>query len=148
MTVLATSTVTLKNFSYLIVFWYSFEYLGFHPETMTILGILMILDVLTGITRVWLNEGGRQIKSAVLKRGVTAKILLLAGLLATALSSRAMGLEFQNFAQAALTVIILGELYSILGNVHSARTGTPKVEFDAVAWMLARVRDLITAIVK
>ncbi len=147
-TTAVTSTVLAKNSSYVLAFVLSLEYLGFKPETLGILGILMMLDIITAIARVWLNEGGQQIRSSVLKRGVTAKLLLFAGLLAVALTSHAVGFEMQAFAQAVLTVIILGELYSILGNIHSARTGQPKVEFDAVAWMLKRVKDILGNIIK
>lgn len=148
MTEAVTTTVVAKNSSYVFTFWLSFEYLGFDPEALTILSILMILDIGTAITRVWINEGGQQIKSAVLKKGVAAKLLLLTGLFAVALSSKSLGFDMQNFAQAVVSVITLGELYSILGNIHSARTGQAKVEFDAVAWMLAKVKDILTNITK
>ncbi len=148
MTTIATSSVVFKNGSYIVAFWYSFEYLGFNIEALTILGLLMSFDILTAIVRVWLNEGGQQIKSSVLKKGVASKCLLLGGLISVALASKSVGFEFQHFAQAVVSVITLGELYSILGNIHSARTGQPKVEFDAVAWMLARVRDILTNITK
>lgn len=143
-----TTVAVAKNASYVFTFWVSFEYLGFDPEALTILALLMILDILTAITRVWINEGGSQIKSAVLKKGVAAKLLLLTGLFAVALSSKSLGFDMQNFAQAVVSVITLGELYSILGNIHSARTGQVKVEFDAVAWMLAKVKDILTNITK
>jgi phage-related holin len=145
---IATTTVVAKNGSYVFTFWLSFEYLGFDPETLTILALLMIIDIMTAITRVWLNEGGQQIKSAVLKKGIAAKLLLLTGLMAVALSSKSLGFDMQNFAQAVVSIIILGELYSILGNIHSARTGEKKVEFDAVAWMLSKVRLIIDKLIK
>lgn len=142
------TTAALKNSSYVLVFVASVEYLGFKPEALAVLGALMVMDILTAIARVWLNEGGRNIKSAVLKRGITAKLLLWAGLFSVAIASKALGFEMHEFAQGVVSVIILGELYSVLGNIHSARTGAPKVEFDAVAWMLGRVKDMISKIIK
>ena len=50
--------------------------------------------------------------------------------------------------QGAVTVFILAEAYSVLGNVHSVRTGKPKMEFDAVAVILTQVRALIEKVVK
>ena len=148
MTETLTTVAILKNSSYVFTFWFSFEYLGFDAEALTILSLLMVLDIATAITRVWLNEGGRQIKSAVLKKGIAAKLLLITGLFAVALCSKSLGFDIQNFAQAVVSVVTLGELYSILGNIHSARTGQVKVEFDAVAWMLSRVKDIITNVIK
>lgn len=143
-----TTVAIAKNTSYVFTFWFSFEYLGFDPEALTILSLLMLLDICTAVTRVWLNEGGQQIKSAVLKKGIAAKLLLLTGLFAVALCSKSLGFDIQNFAQAVVSVITLGELYSVLGNIHSARTGQVKVEFDAVAWMLSKVKDILTNITK
>lgn len=140
--------VVAKNSSYLLVFFASIEYLGFNPEALGILGALMLIDIVTAICRVWLNEGGQNIRSAVLKRGVTAKLLLITGLFAVAISSKAFGFEMHDFAQGVVSVIILGELYSILGNIHSARTGEVKVEFDAVAWMLSKVKEMLAKLIK
>jgi hypothetical protein len=141
-------TVIAKNSSYLLVFFASLEYLGFNPEALGILGTLMLLDIATAIARVWLNEGGQNIRSSVLKRGITAKLLLITGLFAVAISSKGFGLDMQQFAQAVVSVLTLGELYSILGNIHSARTGETKVEFDAVAWMLGRVKEMLAKLIK
>lgn len=148
MTEIIPATVIAKNSSYLLVFFASLEYLGFNPEALGILGTLMIIDIITAIVRVWLNEGGQNIRSSVLKRGITAKLLLITGLFAVAISSKSFGLDMQQFAQAVLSVLTLGELYSILGNIHSARTGETKVEFDAVAWMLSRVKEMLAKLIK
>ncbi|OGG65115.1 hypothetical protein A2Z56_02390 [Candidatus Kaiserbacteria bacterium RIFCSPHIGHO2_12_45_16] len=142
------TTTFLKNSAYVLAFVSSIEYLGFKPEMLAVLGALMIIDIVTAIARVWLNEGGRNIKSAVLKKGITAKLLLWAGLFSVAITSKALGFEMQEFAQGVVSVIILGELFSILGNIHSARTGEPKMEFDALAWMLGRVKEMLFRIIK
>lgn len=148
MTELASTTILFKNFSYILIFIASIEYLGFKPEMLGVLGLLMIIDIITAIARVWLNEGGQNIRSAVLKRGITAKLLLWAGLFSVAIASKALGFEMHEFAQGTVSVIILGELYSVLGNIHSARTGAVKVEFDALAWMLGRVKEMLTKLIK
>jgi Bacteriophage holin family len=145
---LVSTTVIVKNSSYLVAFFATVEYLGFNHEALGILGILMVIDIITAIARVWLNEGGQNIRSSVLKRGVTAKLLLITGLFSVAISAQSFGLEMRDFAQGILSVLTLGELYSILGNIHSARTGEPKVEFDAVAWMLGRVKDILAKVIK
>lgn len=142
------TTTVLKNSSYVLAFVAGMEYLGFNPKMMAVLGTLMLIDIFTAIARVWMNEGGRNIKSAVLKKGITAKLLLWTGLFSVAITSKALDFEMHEFGQGVVSVIILGELYSVLGNIHSARTGSPKVEFDAVAWMLGRVKDMLNKITK
>jgi Bacteriophage holin family len=135
--------VILKNSSYVFAFVSGMHWLGFDPQSVTILFTLMLTDIITALARVWVNEGPRNIRSSVFKRGITAKFLLTAGLFSIALTSHGMGFDAKQLAQGAVTVLMLGELYSILGNVHSARTGKPKVEFDAVAVLLSKVRDLL-----
>lgn len=143
------STVSLiKNFSYVVAFVASLEWLGLSPQAITIFAALMVIDVITGITRAFLVSGGQSVRSATLKRGILAKLLVLAALFSVALTGKGVGFDISHLVQAAVNVLILGELYSILGNVHSVRTGNQKVEFDAVAFLLARVKELINKALK
>lgn len=143
------STIALaKNFSYLVTFITTMEWLGLNPQAVSIFALLMVVDVVTGVARAASVEGGRSIRSAILKRGILAKLLVLTALFSSALAGRGLGFEVSTFAQAAVNVLILGELYSILGNIHSVRTGKQKAEFDAVAFLLARVRELLEKALK
>jgi len=133
----------IKNFSYLVAFVASMEWLGLDPVTISIFAVLMVIDVITGIARAYYVEGGQSIRSAILKRGVVAKLLILTALFSSALAGKGVGFDMSSVTQAAVNVLLLGELYSILGNIHSTRTGKQKVEFDAVAFLLSRVKELI-----
>lgn len=138
----------IKNTSYVAAFIAGAEWLGFQPMTLSIFIVLMIIDVITGITRSWSLKGAKSIKSSVGIHGVLSKILLLLALFSCALAGKAVGFETSMLVQGSVTVLILGELYSILGNIHSARTGAKKVEFDAVTYLLASVKNLIKKTLK
>lgn len=138
----------IKNLSYVVAFMASLEWLGLNPQAVTIFSILMVIDVVTGVTRAAIVEGGRSVRSAILKRGILAKLLVLTALFSVALTGKGIGLDMKILVQSTVTVLILGELYSILGNIHSVRTGNQKMEFDAVAFLLARVRELIEKALK
>lgn len=138
----------VKNFSYILAFAASVEWLGLNPQAVTIFSVLMIIDVITGITRAAVVTGGRSVRSAVLKRGILAKLLVLTALFSVALAGKGVGFDMGTLVQSTVNVLILGELYSILGNVHSVRTGNQKVEFDAVAFLLAQVRGLVNKALK
>lgn len=142
------SISAIKNISYVAMFIAGAEYLGFNAEALSILGVLMLIDIFTGIIRAATVEGMRSIRSAVLKKGVIAKLLLLSGLLSVGIAAKGFGLELEHFAQGIVSVLILGELYSILGNIHSVRTGEPKHEFDAVVWMLNKVKLLLDKVIR
>ncbi len=139
---------TLKNLSYLGVFFVTTEYLGFNPEALSVLIVLMSVDVATGVIRACAQEGCRSIKSSIGMRGVLAKILVLTGLFCVALAGKGVGFDMNGLVQGAVNIFILSELYSVLGNIHSARTGKKKNEFDAVAYMLNSVKDLLRKYVK
>lgn len=143
-----TSTLTtLKNSSYVLGFIASVEWLGYRPESVVILLALMLLDLGTGLTRARKQEGGSAITSASLKRGITAKLLMLSAMVSVALTARGTGIPLENLAQGMMTILMLGELYSILGNIHSSKTGKKKVEFDAVSVILNKVKTLIDKLV-
>lgn len=135
--------VIVKNISYVAAFLATVEWLGFNTQSLSIFIILMVLDVFTGIVRSCVTEGCHTIRSSIGIRGMLSKILLLTALLSVALASKAVGFEPTLLAQGMVNVLILAELYSILGNIYSAKTGKKKVEFDAVKYMLDRVKELL-----
>lgn len=143
-----TLTVILKNLSYVAVFMVSLEWLGFSPQAMWIFAALMVIDVFTGIIRSARLNGCASIKSSAAKRGLISKILTITALFSVALAGKGVGFDMSGMLQGAVNVFILAELYSILGNIHSARTCEPKVEFDAVAFMLKQVKALLDKLVK
>lgn len=116
--------------------------------TLSIFIALMIIDVITGITRSWAVKGSKSIKSKTCIHGVISKLLLLLALFSCSLAGKAVGFETDMLVQGSVSVLILGELYSILGNIHSARTGKRKVEFDAVAYLLSSVKDVLKKVIK
>ena len=108
----------------------------------------MILDVITGVSRAFCNDGGPSIKSAILRKGLLAKFLLFSGLFSMALTAKGLGYDSTVYAQGIINVIMIGELFSILGNIYSIKTGEPKMEFDALAWMLGRVKALLDKVTR
>lgn len=145
---IASSTSFLKNAGYVVIFLATVDYLGFDPRSISILTILMFIDMVTGIARSCVNEGCRSIKSAIGIRGLLAKILVLTSLFSIGLAGRGIGFDMQLIVQGAVNILILSETYSILGNVHSAKTGKKKNEFDAVAYLMGQVRDLLRRSIK
>lgn len=134
-----TAWALFKNASYLLAFIASVEWLGLSPQAMAIFGILMVVDVVTGMVRSARLNGCKSIKSSSLSFGVVKKLLLLTAIFSIAIAGKAVGFDMASVVQGSVSVLILGELYSILGNIHSARTCQPKVEFDAVTYLLNQV---------
>ena len=133
----------LKNSSYIVAFMASSQYLGLVPESIAILAGLIILDIVTGIFKSGILYGWQTIRSSRLASGTLAKMLLLLVPTSLALAGKGVSLDMSAVAQSAITVLILSQAYSVIGNVHAVQTGTDKNEFDAVAFILRSVRDLL-----
>lgn len=141
-----------KQGSYVAAFLASLEWLGFVPETLFIFGVLMILDFATGIARARKVDGKEAITSESIREGVLRKALTLTAVFSVGLTGKGIGFDMSGLVQASTTVLILAECYSILGNVHSYRTGQPKKEYDGVStlisFILSRLKKALSAIVK
>lgn len=139
----------MKNISYVVaIFLTSTNYLNISAESATILGILIVVDVVTGVAKAGSIYGGSAIKSSILERGVLAKLLLVLIPACIALAGKAVGVELSSIAQDTLNVLVLSELYSIVGNIYAVKTGVDKVEFDAVAYVLGQLKGLLKNFIK
>lgn len=138
-----TPMAALKNLSYVAAFISAAAWLGFEPESITIFMILMTLDIVFGTIRAGVVDGWRSVRSALLSRGVVAKLLLLGVPVTCALAIKGVGYPPEILAQGVVNVLILSEAYSVLGNIHSALSRAPKNEFDAVAYVLSLIKTLL-----
>ena len=139
----ATTTAVAKNTGYVVAFIVGMEWLGLPPDVLSLLCVLMVFDIITGVSSAYSRKGGSVIQSKTLIRGVTSKIVLLIFIFSLAITAKIVGFEADSFLSGAVSVIALGELYSIGGNAHSIRTGKPKHEFDALAIILKQIRRFI-----
>lgn len=138
-----TKFAVAKNLSYILVFIYSLEYLGFNPGAVIIFLTLMVIDVITGVARAGIVQGGQSVTSALLVYGIWRKILTLLGLFSFALTSLGVGFDLGAPLSAVVTIFIVSELYSILGNIYSSLTREPKMEFDAVRFLFNLVGEAL-----
>lgn len=133
----------IKNSSYAVGFVVASNFLGFAPQEGSILLTLMVIDVVTGVVRSCILHGGPSIRSSIGTRGVLAKILTLTGLITLAITFKGIGYSATAAIQGIVTVFILAESYSILGNIHSSLTLKEKKEYDAVAFLVGIVRRML-----
>jgi toxin secretion/phage lysis holin len=139
----AAAVTSMKNISYVAAYFAVTSQLGFVPQTLSLFMILMVFDIITGIYRTYIVEGGNAIQSRIGIKGVLSKMMLLVILFSVAITSKIIGFDPETYVNGAIVVLALGELYSIIGNIHSAHTGKPKSEFDAVTVLLKKLRDIL-----
>ncbi len=140
----STSGITIiKNVSYIPAF-----VLGLSTEAYGILAILMMLDTVTGVIRSGTIHGWRSVTSHAAEVGLLAKLLLLMVPLVVALTAKGAGIDLHWVASGSLTVLVLSEGYSVLGNVHATYLRKDIKEFDAINFVLTKFRDGIETFIK
>lgn len=128
---------------YVAAFFATTTYLGINHESILVLAAVILLDIITGVLRAATVEGWRAITSSKFSAGVLAKLLLILIPITLALAGRGVGLDLALLAQGAISVLILSQVYSIIGNIHAIQTKGDKSEFDAVAVIMRWLRDLL-----
>lgn len=135
------TTLAIKNIGYFLAFIIGAVELS--TEAFAIFGVLIVIDTITGILRSSRVFGARSVTSLKLTSGVISKLLIIGVPLIIAWAGKGAGIPMGALAQGALSMLILAEAYSILGNIHAIRTGKNVKEFDAINWVLEKVRTTI-----
>lgn len=117
--------------------------LGLSPKTYGILAVFMVADFLLGILRTILLHGPRSFKSYKLVSGLVSKLLVLCTPLLVVWAGEGAGIPLLFIAQWSVGVLVLAQAYSILGHINAIRTGQDTTEWDAVAWIMANLRNTL-----
>lgn len=137
-----TTTANIKNFGYIPAFL-----LGLSYENYTILAVFMGVDVLTGLIKAYKANGGSSIKSKKIQVGVLSKACILIVPIVIVWAGRGVELDFLWFAKGSLGMLVLAEAYSIIGNVHAIARGKEKSEFDALSFVLNKIKHVIEGVI-
>lgn len=137
----------LKNTSYALAFVGTSHYLNISAQSAAVLGGLICTDVFTGVLKSGTIRGWRSIRSSILERGLIAKALIIVAPVTVALAGKGIGVDLSSLAQSIITVLILSEAYSVIGNIYAIRTGKITTEFDAIAYILASIRNLLKKVI-
>jgi phage-related holin len=134
----ATTTVTMKNLGYVAAFL-----AGLELRSFLILAVFMAVDLALGTIRSGVVHGWSSVKSYKFIAGITSKLLVLIVPLVVVWAGRGAGVDLLFLAKGALAMLVLGEAYSILGNINSIRLGQDIVEFDVISSILCTVQKVI-----
>jgi phage-related holin len=117
------------------------NYLGIKHETWWILTVLMIIDTLTGI--IYRLRIGVKPNSNSFKQGVTNKFIGLILVPTIALTLKPFDMDISLTVNVVLNMLILGEGFSIIGNLEAAVNKKKKVEYDALTAILSFIKSKI-----
>jgi hypothetical protein len=106
------------------------------------LALVMLLDILTAVI-MWLRVDPQQLKSKVLKAGLTEKFASLIPAIIVFIVLLAIDQQAAPLINGYLTILLIAEAYSAISNAHNAYLCEVKQEFDAVSAVLTALRKRI-----
>ena len=127
--------------SFVVLFSGILAYLEISQEPFTLFSILLIIDYLTGLTKAKTLQVS--ITSNKMKYGLISKLSLLIIPIILAIGAKATGADYHYVLLSGMYILILSEVYSIIGNVYSIRTREELPEYDAVAMLGKQIRNIL-----
>lgn len=129
-----TTIADIKTAGYIWFAWFM-QYLSIPQEQLTILAMVMIIDVISGIAKQY-TISPRDISSRALSLGIVKKLVLFIVLISIALGIKWVGLDANTYISTILSVLILSEVYSTIQNTYTIRTGKHLTEYDVISVLL------------
>ncbi len=116
-------------------------YLGVDVEAFTMFSILLCIDYITGLTKA--RAISESITSNKMKYGIVSKLSLIIIPLVLAISGKAMSYDLSNIVFVSVNILVLSELYSIVGNIYAVRNKKELPEYDVVSIIGKKIRDTL-----
>lgn len=138
-----STTLIVKNLSYIPALL-----IGLSPESYLILTAFLGFDLILGVLRAVSIGGMQAFKSYKLAAGILSKFLVLTVPLVFVWSGRGAGFDFTIIGQWGVGALILAQAYSILGHINAIRAGEDKSEWDAVSWLILKLRKILEEVMK
>ena len=134
------TTATIKIIYNFFVFIISglLAYLNMDKEVIALFSVLLVIDYLTGLHKARILN--HSITSNKMKYGLISKLLLLLIPIVLAIGGKAVGADFHYVVLASMNILIISEVYSIIGNIYASSTKQEFPEWDAVAMIGKRIR--------
>ncbi len=137
---------TIKVFTYFII-PPILAFTELSRDIVHILAILIFIDLFTAVLRELILQTSR-FKSRTLWVGVVSKSLLILIPMMLILVGKGIGIDMKWLAQLTLSILILAEAYSILGNITQIRQADKTLdEQDAVTLLIRSIESVIKQII-
>lgn len=115
--------------------------LGVDTEVFNALGWLLFFDYVTGVMKA--KSLGHCITSNKMKYGVVSKFSLLLIPIVLAIAAQGVNADAKSVLYVGMNIMILSEVYSIIGNIYSIRTKEELPEWDVVAMLGHKIRGYL-----
>lgn len=117
------------------------QFLDIDAKKLSILVMLMCIDMVTGTFKAY------SIKENITSRrwiaGFLSKLLVLLVPFTIALMAKGVEFDIKWFIGFSISLMIVSESYSILGNIYTFRTGEEVAEIDALSYLIKKIREVL-----
>ena len=127
--------------SFVVLFSGILAYLEISQEPFTLFALLLVIDYITGLAKA--KTLGHSITSNKMKYGLISKLSLIIVPLVVAMGAKALGADSHYVLTSGMYILILSEVYSIIGNIYSARTKEEFPEYDALSMIGKQIRNIL-----
>ena len=114
-------------------------YTGIDTEVFSIFAALIVTDFATGIAKA--RTLGERVSSNKAKYGVISKFSLLLIPVVLAAGAKAIGQDASHLFFWGVNLLIISEVYSVIGNIYTVRTGIELPEWDVISLLGRRIRE-------
>jgi len=116
-------------------------YVGVNIDMFLWFAILLSIDFITGLMK------ARAIKESItsnkMKYGVLSKFAIIIVPIVLAIGEKALGASFADIISAIMMMLVLSEIYSILSNVYAMKYHVELPEYDVLALILKKIRNIL-----
>ena len=116
-------------------------YLGLDGEAFLLFSILLFIDYVTGVMKA--RTLNHSITSNKMKYGIISKFSLMFIPIVLAIGAKALDADFSSVLLVGINILVLSEVYSIIGNIYTVRTKEELPEYDAVAAVGKKIRTTL-----
>jgi hypothetical protein len=114
-------------------------------DAFVALGVLLIIDVITGVVKSYKLD--IKITSNNLKYGFLSKLILLLIPIIFQIGAKGVDIDGTNIVTISYNILIISELYSIIGNIYSIQTKESLPEMDAIQMIGRKLRNILLNLV-
>lgn len=117
------------------------QFLEIDAKKLSILVVLMCIDMLTGTFKAYRTK--ENITSRRWIAGFLSKLVVLLVPFTIALMAKGVNFDVKWFIGFSLSIMVIAEAYSILGNIYTFKTGEAVAEIDAVSAIIKVLRNFL-----
>lgn len=117
------------------------QFLEIDAKKLSILVVLMCIDMLTGTFKAYRTK--ENITSRRWIAGFLSKLVVLLVPFTIALMAKGVDFDVKWFIGFSLSIMVIAEAYSILGNIYTFKTGEAVTEIDAVSAIIKVLRNFL-----